>query len=111
MRVCKRALIPPMTQTGQRSHVVVRSTYWQELALARETIACAMAANQSITVNVGALSNAIAVAIQQATTDSDARSSASGGAAAGPVAPSSSDHGVGPYGSGSGPSTSSQNTT
>ena len=31
-----------------------------------------MAANQSITVNVGALSNAIAVAIQQATTDSDA---------------------------------------
>ena len=51
------------------------------------------------------------VAIQQATTDSDARSSASGGAAAGPVAPSSSDHGVGPYGSGSGPSTSSQNTT
>ena len=49
-----------------------------------------MAANQSITVNVGALSNAIAVAIQQATTDSDARGSASGGAAAVPVAPSSS---------------------
>ena len=47
-------------------------------------------ANQSITVNVGALSNAIAVAIQQATTDSDARGSASGGAAAVPVAPSSS---------------------
>ena len=63
-------------------------TYWQELALARETIA--MAANQSITVNVGALSNAIAVAIQQATTDSDALGSASGGAAAIPVAPSSS---------------------
>ena len=79
-------------QTGQRSHVVVRSQgytyYWQELALARGTIA--IAANQSITVNVGALSNAIAVAIQQATTDSDARGSASGGAAAVPVAPSSS---------------------
>ena len=72
--------------------MVVRSQgytyYWQELALARGTIA--MAANQSITVNVGALSNAIAVAIQQATTDSDARGSASGGAAAVPVAPSSS---------------------
>ena len=38
----------------------------------------------------------------------DARGSASGGAAAVPVAPSSSGHGVGPYSSGSGPSTSSQ---
>ena len=55
---------PVFLQTGQRSHVVVRSTYWQELALAQGTIACAMAANQSFTVNVGALSNAIAVAIQ-----------------------------------------------
>ena len=50
-----------------------------------------MAANQSITVNVGALSNAIAVAIQQATTNSDARGSrlelgATGTAAAPPLA-------------------------
>ena len=117
-----RAQITPMTFAGflaDGSKVTRGSqkyTYWQELALARGTIA--MAANQSITMNVGALSNAIAVAIQQATTDSDARGSASGGAAAVPVAPaavpvapSSSGHGVGPYGSGSGTSTSSQNTT
>ena len=70
------------------SKVTRGSQKWQELALARGTIA--MAANQSITVNAGTLSNAIAVAIQQATTDSDARGSVSGGAAAVPVAPSSS---------------------
>ena len=89
-----RAQIAPMTFAGflaDGSKVIRGSqkyTYWQELALARGTIA--MAANQSITVNVGALSNAIAVAIQQATTDSEARGSASGGAVAVPVAPSSS---------------------
>ena len=77
MRVCMRAQITPMTFAGclaDGSKVTRGSqkyTYWQELALARGTIA--MAANQSITVNAGALSNAIAVAIQQATTDSDAR--------------------------------------
>ena len=68
-------------------------------------LSAAMASNQSVTVNVGALSNALAVAIQQATANSSA--SASAGAVAGPVAPSST--GVRPLGSsGAG---SSQNTT
>ena len=59
----------------------------------------------STAVNVGALSNALAVAIRQAT--ANASISASAGAAAGPVAPSST--GVGPLGSSE--AGSSQNTT
>ena len=60
-----RAQITPMTFSADGSKVRRGSQKWQELALARGAITCAMAANQSITINVGALSNAIAVVISR----------------------------------------------